>query len=149
MIEGVAIKQVVRHAADDGFFAELVKAGEDIFHEIRQTSYSETRPGVIKAFHFHKEYWELWGVIKGSAKIVLADIREGSPTKGGTQVIMTGENDMKIIAIPPGVAHGYQALGKTPMGILYHAGRPYEPQNPGIEEIPYDSPEIGFDWNKP
>lgn len=147
-IEGVAIKQVAAHQSNDGFFAELVKAGEETYHEIRQTSYSETLPGVIKAFHNHKGYWEIWCVIKGQAKIVLADIREDSPTKGKTDTIITGEDDMKVIAIPPGVAHGYQALGSGPLGVLYHAGKEYDPANPGIEEIPYDSPMIGYDWNK-
>ena len=147
MIEGVVIKKGTAHKSNDGFFAELAKAGEETFHEIRQTSYSETLPGVIKAFHLHKEYWEMWCVIKGSAKIVLADIREDSPTKGETETIITGEGDMKVIAIPPGVAHGYQVLGATPVGIVYHAGKEYDQAHPGIEEIPYDSPTIGFDWS--
>lgn len=147
MIEGVAIKEVARRKTDDGFFAELVKAGEETFHEIRQTSYSETRPGMIKAFHLHRGYWEIWCVIKGRAKVVLADMREDSPTRGKTQVIFTGEDDMRVIAIPPGVAHGYQALGDTPMGILYHAAEPYDQSRKQIEEIPHDAPEIGFDWS--
>lgn len=148
MINGVVLKSVVKYESADGFFAELVKAGEEIFHEIKQTSYSETRPGVIKAFHNHKGYWELWCVVKGKAKIVLADVREGSPTRGMTQTIVTGEDDMKVIAIPPGVAHGYQVLGDTPMGIVYHAGEAYDPSRRQIEEIPYDSPLIGYDWSK-
>ena len=145
-INGVAIKNVVRYPAEDGFFAELVKEGEHTFHDIKQTSYSETLPGIIKAFHVHKEYWEIWCVVKGRAKIVLADIREDSPTRGAIDVVVCGEDDMKVIAIPPGVAHGYQVLGGTSMGILYHAGRAYDPANSGIEEIPYDSPLIGFNW---
>lgn len=147
MIEGVTIKEVHRHCDEEGFFAELVKSGEATFHGIKQTSYSETRPGVIKAFHRHP-YWEMWCVVKGRAKIVIADIREGSPTKGNTEVIITGEDDMKVIAIPPGVAHGYQVLGDSPMGIIYHAEEPYDPAQPKIEHLPHDSPLIGFDWSK-
>lgn len=148
MIEGVVIKSVMKRESADGFFAELAKEGEEIFHEIKQTSYSETPPGVIKAFHLHKGYWEIWCVIKGQAKVVLADVREDSPTRGSTQVIETGEDDMQVIAIPPGVAHGYQVLGVTPMGILYYAGEAYDPARKQIEEIPHDAPEIGFDWGK-
>lgn len=147
MINGVAIKEVMRRETNDGFFVELVKAGEETYREIRQTSYSETLPGVIKAFHNHKGYWEIWCVVKGRARVVLADIREGSPTRGMTETIVTGEDDMKVIAIPPGVAHGYQVLGASPAGVMYHAGREYDLGNPGIEEIPHDSPMIGYDWN--
>jgi dTDP-4-dehydrorhamnose 3,5-epimerase len=148
-IDGVVIKKIITHTADDGFFAEIVKEGDTIFHDIKQTSYSETPPGVIKAFHLHRGYWEIWCVIKGRARIVLADVRDGSPTRGRTQIIMTGADDMRAIAIPPGVAHGYRALGDTPMGIVYHAGEAYDASKKQIEEIPHDSPEIGFDWTMP
>ena len=148
MIDGVMIKKIVKHRSDDGFFAEIAREGDAIFHDIKQTSYSETPAGVIKAFHLHREYWEIWCVVKGRAKIVLADAREGSPTRGRTQVIIAGEDDMQAIAIPPGVAHGYQALGDSPMGIVYHAGEAYDASKKQIEEIPHDSPDIGFDWSK-
>ncbi len=147
MIDGLAIKKVVGHKDHEGFFAELVKFGEETFHEIRQTSYSETKQGVIKAFHWHP-YWEMWCVVKGRAKIVIADIRDGSPTKGNTEVIMAGEDDMKVIAIPPGVAHGYQVLGDAPMGIIYHAEEPYDPAYPKIEHLPHDTPLINFNWSE-
>ena len=68
MIEGVEIKSVIKHPTPVGFFAELVKQGEPSFHDIRQTSYAETNPGVTKPFHFHKGYWEIWCVIKGAAR---------------------------------------------------------------------------------
>lgn len=146
MIKDVVIKKVDVHADDRGFFAELVKSGEETFHEVLQTSYSETKPGVIKGFHIH-DYWEVWCVIKGTAKVVLHDMREGSPTKGQTDVIYTGQDNMIVIAIPGEVAHGYTPVGDAPMGIIYHASEAYNPNNITIRTIPFDAPEIGFDWN--
>src|SRR3989344_9620435 len=115
MINGVVIKKVVKHSDDRGFFAELVKFGEETFHEVLQTSYSETKPGVIKAWHIH-DYWEVWCIIKGKAKVVLYDMRPESPTKGEIQTIYTGEDNMLVITIPGKVAHGYKPLGKKIMG---------------------------------
>lgn len=146
MIQGVSVKKVDVRADERGFFAELVKFGEETFHEILQTSYSETKPGVIKAFHIH-DYWEVWCIVKGEAQVVLHDMRPSSPTKGKTDVILTGEDNMMVIAIPGGVAHGYRPLGSKPMGIIYHASEAYNPNNVTIRTIPHDSPEIGFDWN--
>jgi dTDP-4-dehydrorhamnose 3,5-epimerase len=146
VIEGVATKRVVKYEDDRGFFAELVKAGEETFHAVHQTSYSETRPGVIKAFHVH-DYWEVWCVIKGQAQIVLHDLRPGSPTRGQTDVIVASEAELLVIAIPGGVAHGYTPIGDTPMGILYHASEAYNPLNPTIRTIPYDDPGIDFRWS--
>lgn len=145
MIQGVAIKKVVIHSDDRGFFSELVKFGEETFHEVLQTSYAETKPGVIKAFHIH-DYWEVWCIIKGQAQVVLHDMRENSPTKDQTDVIYTGEDNMMVIAIPGEVAHGYKPLGDKPMGIIYHASEAYNAENITIRTIPFDSPDINFDW---
>jgi len=147
MIDGVKIKKVDTHADERGFFAEMVKSGEETFHEVLQTSYSETKPGVVKGFHIH-DYWEVWCIVKGQAQVVLHDMRPDSPTKGETQVILTGEDNMMVIAIPGEVAHGYKSLGPGPMGIVYHASEAYNPQNVTIRSIPHASPDIGFDWNK-
>ena len=145
MIEGVATKKIIKHSDERGFFTELVKFGEPTFHKIMQTSYSETKPGVIKAFHLH-DYWEIWCVIKGRAKVVLYDMRPASPTHKQTEVIYAGEDDMSAIAIPPGVGHGYEALGDSNMGIIYHAEEAYDPNNVTIKNIPPDSPEINLVW---
>lgn len=147
MIHGVTIKKVTRHKDKDGFFAELVKSGEETFHEILQTSYCETEPGVIKAWHSHS-YWEIWCVIKGEAKVVLYDMRPNSPTHGKSQLIHTGEDNMLVIAIPSKVAHGYKVIGKKKLGIIYHSARAYNPKRVAIKEIPFDDPGINFDWSK-
>ena len=146
MIKGVAIKNVVSHHDDRGFFAELLKDGEGTYYDIKQTSYSETYPGVIKAFHWHKRQWDIWCVVKGVGQVVLYDLRDDSSTKGETQVVYCGERDMKVIVIPPGVAHGYRVLSSGPMGIIYHTTEAYDPNQPDEERIPHDSPMINFNW---
>lgn len=148
MIQDVLVKNVKKHQDKQGFFAELVKSGEPSFHKILQTSYAETKPGVIKAWHVHA-YWEVWCIIKGKAKVVLYDLRPNSPTHKKTQVIYTGEDNLKIIAIPGNVAHGYKVLNKKTMGIIYHASQVYNPNNITIRTIPRDDPTINFDWTKP
>lgn len=147
MISDVFIKKVIKHSDKDGFFAEMVKFGEETFHKILQTSYSETKPGVIKAWHIH-DYPESWCVVKGKAMIVLHDLRPDSPTYQKTQVIYAGEDDMKVIAIPGNVAHGYKNTGDQAMGIIYHSSEAYDPTAKAIREIPFDDKTINFDWKK-
>ncbi len=147
MIKDVVIKKVVSFHDDRGFFAEIAKFGEESFHEVKQTSYTETFPGVIKAFHWHKKQWDMWFVVKGHARVVLHDLRKNSPTKGETQVIYAGENNRVLIAIPIGVAHGYQVLGNTPLGLFYHTSKAYDPKEPDEYRIDFDDPSIGFDWS--
>lgn len=146
MIEGVRVKKIISYHDDRGFFAEVAKFGEETFHEIKQTSYSETLPGVIKAFHWHKRQWDLWFMVKGSAQVVLYDLRDGSPTKSQTDVLYPNERNMMLIAIPPGVAHGYRVLGSELIGMFYHTSEAYNPADLDEYRIPFDDPKIGFDW---
>ncbi len=147
MIKDVKIKQLVIRPDDRGFFAEVFKeATDDFLVPIKQTSYTETYPGVIKAFHWHKRQWDLWFVVRGMAQAVLIDLRKDSPTYKETQVIFAGERNPVLIFIPPHVAHGYKVLGNEKVGLLYHTTESYDPKNPDEERIDWNSPEIGFDW---
>ncbi|MBI5077388.1 dTDP-4-dehydrorhamnose 3,5-epimerase family protein [Candidatus Falkowbacteria bacterium] len=146
MIDGVKIKQIKKFSDDRGFFAEIVKEGEETFCQIKQTSYTETYPGVIKAFHWHKKQWDVWFVARGMAQVVLHDLRAESKTKGETQVIFAGEDSPVVISIPPGVAHGYRVLGNEKVCLFYHTSEAYDSKNPDEERISFDDPKIGFDW---
>ncbi|NQT49650.1 dTDP-4-dehydrorhamnose 3,5-epimerase family protein [Candidatus Kuenenbacteria bacterium] len=146
MIQDVKIKQLKKFCDDRGFFAEVIKEGEETFQTVKQTSYTETHPGVIKAFHWHKRQWDVWFVVKGMAQVVLHDLRESSATKGKTQVICAGEDNPVVISIPPGVAHGYRVLGNKKVGLFYHTSEAYDPNNPDEERIDFDDSRIGFDW---
>jgi dTDP-4-dehydrorhamnose 3,5-epimerase len=146
MIQDVKIKPIKRFADDRGFFCEVIKFGEESFHEVKQTSYTETYPGVIKAFHWHKKQWDAWFVVSGMAQVVLHDMREDSPTKGETQVICAGEDNPVLISIPPFVAHGYRVLGTEKVCLFYHTSEAYDPAAPDEERIAFDDPQIGFDW---
>lgn len=147
MIDGVNIKRLVRHCDERGFFLEVLRDDDALLERFGQTSYTMSFPGIIKAFHWHKEQDDLWFVATGSALVVLYDLREGSPTQGVTQTIITGEQDPSLIVIPAGVAHGYKVLGDKPLGLFYHTTRSYDPKDPDEERIPYDDPAIGFDWD--
>lgn len=149
MIEGVRLKPPTIHADDRGYLLELVKEGEPLLDgiQVRQTVHTMSYPGIIKAFHWHRRQWDIWYFVSGNARVVLYDLREGSPTKGETQTFYLGEVNRTLIAIPPGVAHGYQVLGNQPVHLIYHVTEPYNPADPDEERIPYDDPGIGYDWS--
>lgn len=146
MIEGVQIKKLNLNLDDRGFLVEVLKETDVFFKPIKQTIYTETYPGVIKAFHWHKKQWDFWFITKGMAQIVLYDLRKNSPTNGETNVFYLGEKNLAVLVIPPGVAHGYRVLGNQPVGLFYHTSEIYSPDNPDEERIPFDDPKIGFDW---
>lgn len=145
-IHDVVVKKTVTHSDDRGYFREILRNDDGLLSRFGQTSITKTYPGVIKAFHWHKHQDDIWYVADGMVRVVLYDMRQDSPTYGQTQVIFAGEDNPVVIVIPVGVAHGYQVLGTKPALLFYHVTESYKAAEPDEERIPWDDPEIGFDW---
>ncbi|RMF61679.1 MAG: hypothetical protein D6743_13210 [Calditrichaeota bacterium] len=145
MIEGVEIKELQTHQDERGFFREVVRVTDGFFTEgFGQFSHSLMYAGVAKAWHVHKTQVDWWYVPVGNIKVALHDLREGSPTKGETQVLFMGENyGARVLKIPAGVAHGCRVLGSH-AHLFYITSKTYDPEEEG--RIPHDDPQIGFDW---
>jgi dTDP-4-dehydrorhamnose 3,5-epimerase len=102
---------------------------------------------VIKAFHYHENQDDIWFFPVGNVEVVLYDRREGSMTKGETNIFYLGEDNPEIVLIPAGVAHGYRVLGNKPAYIVYFTTNSYNPEEPDEKRIPWNDSVIGFDWN--
>ena len=77
-------------------------------------------------------------------KVVLYDKRPESSTYRQSMEVMLGDNqEVKVLKVPPGVAHGCKCLG-GPANLFYITSHPYDPEDEG--RIPDDDPEIGYDW---
>ncbi len=129
-----------------GFLAEILRAGEGLLKKFGQSTFTVTYKDTIKAFHWHKKQDDLWFVATGKALIVLHDLRDDSATKGETQTLYAGEGDYKLVVIPSGVAHGYKVLSEEPVLLFYHTTETYDAKNPDEQRIPYNDPNIGFNW---
>lgn len=154
-IEGVEVKELVRRSDERGFFEELIRGSDSFFGAgFGQLSWCRRASGVITAFHFHPTQWDWWFVAHGNARVVLHDLREGSPTRGNTHELDLGEaHGDRVLAIPPGVAHGYKVLPGAPMELFYVTSRVYNAVHPAPPEgeegrIPQDDPRIGYDWSR-
>lgn len=146
MIDGVRHKQLVKHCDDRGYFAELVRDDEGLLERFGQMSVSMSYPGVIKAFHYHKKQDDIWFFPSGNAQVVLVDMREDSRTFKETNVFYMGEENPSVLLIPRGVAHGYRVLGNEPLTIVYLTTQSYRPEAPDEYRIPWNDPEINFNW---
>ena len=77
-------------------------------------------------------------------QVFLYDLRRHSKTFGLINTIYAGRFRPWEILIPPGVGHGYKALGVEPIQLLYLTDRHY---NPADElRLPYNDPNIAYDW---
>jgi dTDP-4-dehydrorhamnose 3,5-epimerase len=146
-IHDIVIKKLVTHSDDRGYFREVLRDDDNLLTRFGQTSVTKTYPGVIKAFHWHNKQDDLWYVVDGMVRVALYDRRPDSPTYKVSQEIFAGEDNPVLIVIPIGVAHGYQVLGNKPVILFYHTTLSYDPNNPDEERLPFDDPEINFDWS--
>jgi dTDP-4-dehydrorhamnose 3,5-epimerase len=151
LIEGVRIEPLQIYPDDRGFFCELARLGKGLAskmvpdgqHQI-QVSLTLTYPGTIKAIHYHSEQTDLWAPVSGMLQVFLYDLRRNSSTFGAINTIFAGRLQPWEILIPPGVAHGYKALGVDPIQLIYFTDRHY---NPADElRLAYDHPDIAYDW---
>jgi dTDP-4-dehydrorhamnose 3,5-epimerase len=151
LIDGVQIEPLQIYPDDRGFFTELARLGKglaanmvpDNLQKI-QVSLTLTYPGTIKAIHYHSEQTDLWAPISGMVQVFLYDLRVHAKTFGAINTIFAGRLQPWEILIPPGVAHGYKALGIEPIQLVYFTNRHY---NPADElRLPYNHPDIAYDW---
>lgn len=151
LIEGILIEPLQVYPDDRGFFCELARLGKGLASKMVpdeqrkiQISLTLTYPGTIKAIHYHAEQTDLWAPVSGMVQVFLYDLRRHSSTFGAINTIFAGRLQPWEILIPPGVAHGYKALGVEPIQLLYFTDRHY---NPADElRLPYDHRDIAYDW---
>ncbi len=115
--------------------------------EMIQGNRGDRVAGCVVGLHYHLHQADYWYVPFGTARVVLHDLREGSPTEGATECFdlgrrADGSHNHNGVYIPPGVAHGFASL--TDMTITYLVDGYY---NPADElGVAWDDPEIAADW---
>lgn len=145
MIKDIAFKSLETHHDERGFFREIIRAEDDFFAEgFGQWSHSLMFDGVIKAWHFHHRQTDWWYVVGGVLRVGLCDMRPESSTFKQTMDFLMGDfQSAQTLKIPPGIAHGCKVL-QGPVNLLYLTSHVYDPEDE--IRIPYDDPEIDFDW---
>jgi dTDP-4-dehydrorhamnose 3,5-epimerase len=110
--------------------------------EMIQANRADRQDQTVVGLHYHLHQADYWYVPFGTARVVLHDLREGGPTDGATEFFDLGGDKHPGVFIPPGVAHGFAAVGD--MTITYLVDGYY---NPSDElGVAWDDPEIGADW---
>jgi len=115
--------------------------------EMIQSNRVDRTRGALVGLHFHLHQADYWYVPAGRARVVLHDLREGSPTERATCCFDLGARDDDThdhggVFIPPGVAHGFAAL--TDVMLTYLVDGYY---NVADElGVTWDDPDVAADW---
>ena len=142
VIAGVYIVEPAVHGDERGVFVETYR--REWFpqgREMIQANRADRQQGCVVGLHYHLHQADYWYVPFGRARVVLHDLRAGSPTDGATLTLDLGArddgtHDHRGVFIPPGVAHGFAAL--TDMTITYLVDSYYNPAD-----------ELGVAWDDP
>ena len=148
VVAGIYIVEPAIHGDERGYFVETYR--REWFpqgREMIQANRGDRQAGAIVGLHYHLHQADYWYVPFGAARVVLHDLRIGSPTDGATLTLDLGTQPDGThshcgVFIPPGVAHGFAA--RTDMTITYLVDGYY---NPADElGVAWDDPAIDADW---
>ena len=151
-IEGVELVDLRRFHDDGGSMTELARLADGSIRglagfRLAQINYSTLTPGSVKAFHLHKAQTDVWYVPpEDRVLLVLADVRDGSPTAGSRMRLLLGDTRSALVKIPPGVAHGCRNVGAATARIVYFTDLLFSPDPQTTDEgrLPWDwlGPEL-------
>ena len=144
MIDGVKVVPLRKIADERGAVFHFLKSTDPHFTEFGEVYFSCGYPGVVKAWHIHKEMTLNNVCVVGMIKLVIYDCREDSPTHGELMELFIGEQNYCLVQIPPLVANGYKAFGDKMAIISNCASMPHD-----REELIYIPPfenDIPYDW---
>ena len=143
VIGGVYTVDPEGHGDERGRFYETYRRSWfPLGREMVQGNRSGKAAGAVVGLHYHLHQADYWQCPRGTARVGLHDLREGSPTDGATQILEIGEANCRGVFIPPGVAHGFASL--TDLTITYLVDSYYNPDDE--LGVAWDDPEIGADW---
>ena len=113
-----------------------------------QDSQSRSRCGVVRGLHFRTDGGEgkLVRCSYGRIFDVAVDLRPRSTTFGAKQVIVLDDQEHVSVWLPPGLAHGFQAMTDV-ADVHYRIDRPFLPGVDGC--IRWDDPDLAIDWPLP
>jgi dTDP-4-dehydrorhamnose 3,5-epimerase len=145
-IDDVVLAVPEAHGDERGRFVETYRRQWfPLGREMVQGNRSEKQAGAIVGLHYHLHQADYWYMLRGRARVVLHDLREGSPTAGVTETVELDGAEDRGLFIPPGVAHGFAAL--TDLLLWYLVDGYY---NPADElGLAWNDPEVGADWGIP
>jgi dTDP-4-dehydrorhamnose 3,5-epimerase len=143
LIDGVVHVKPAVHGDDRGVFVETWRQ-EWVPHAppMVQGNRADRAAGSLVGLHHHLRQADYWYVPAGTARVVLHDLRKGSPTEGATECFDLGGDEHGGVYIPPGVGHGFAAI--TDVTITYLVDRYYDPADE--LGVAWDDPDVAGDW---
>ncbi len=146
MIKDVKVKRLKVIPDERGRLMEMLRCDDDIFIKFGQVYMTMGFPGIVKGWHYHKQQFDHFVVVRGMIKLVLYDSREDSLTYKEISEFFIGEHNPLLVQIPPLVLHGFKAIGIEEAIIINVSSEPFNYQEPDEFRVhPFEN-DIPYDW---
>ena len=146
-IDGAYKRYLTKNVDERGWLMECYKHGALSRPQPVYTYVSKNYPGVVRAWHYHKEQEDYWVVVSGNIKAVLYDARRDSSTYGTVEEVYMGDDNPLELVIPIGVYHGYKTIGNTPSLLINSPTMIYDPNNLDEYRVDWKTNGIPYDWD--
>ncbi len=147
LIDGVQMKPLKVILDERGRLMEILRADDPIFERFGQVYVTTAKPGVVKAWHYHKLQADHWVCLFGKARVGLYDTREKSPTYGLTNEFLMTPEEPFLLKIPVWVYHGFKGMAPDQDTMIMNVPTvPYNYSIPDEYRADPDDPKIPFNW---
>lgn len=143
-IDGVLIRPLRRIPDERGVIMHGVRA-DNALSPFGEVYFKKLYFGVVNGWHVHETLELNYLCLTGMIKLVLCDMREGSPTRGVIEEIFFGDDNYCLVHIPPGIANGSKGLSE-PFALMCNVAS--HAHDPGLKYLRIDphSGEIPYIW---
>ena len=150
-MQGPVVLEPHRFVDERGFFSETyrlqwhVSAGIPPQERFVQDNHSRSTRGVVRGMHFHigDGVAKLVRCARGRVLDVIVDLRRGSPTYAQWEAVSLDDEQMRVLYVPVGFAHGFCVLSDV-ADVLYKQTAYYDP---AVERgIAWNDPDVAIEW---
>ena len=115
---------------------------------VRQVYISTTRPGIIKGWHVHTMQYDRFVCVRGSILLCTYNLVDEEIVV--REQILDSSRKPKTVIVPPGIVHGWKALGNEEAWVLNLCSKEYDGtdewrKSPHVQLRPGVNP---YNWNR-
>lgn len=148
MIDGVYIKKLRVIPDERGRLMEILRSDDELFQKFGQVYMTTTYPGVVKAWHLHRQQTDNIACVQGMIKLALYDPRPESATLGEVNQFYLGIHHPILVQIPPGVYHGWMCVSQEEAVVINIPTEAYNYDAPDEYRLDPHQNDIPYDWRR-
>ena len=148
MIDGVRVKKLKVIPDERGRLMEILRSDEDAFKKFGQVYMTTAKPGVVKAWHYHRLQDDNFTCVHGKIRLALYDARKSSPTYKEVNDFTLSLDEPILVTIPKEVYHGFKGVSDCEAIVVNVPTMAYNREKPDEFRLDAYENDIPYDWRR-